>query len=301
MDFAITYVLPAAQAFIMFALGLGLTIPDFKRVFTDGKIVVVGLFCQLMIVPAVAFAIVLAFDLSPMLSVGVMLLSFCPGGVSSNMISKMSHGDLALSVSLTAVTSLMAFITIPPLLALSMQYFLAEAAPDISIAGLSFRTFLLTTVPVMAGVTIRHLFTSFTLKVERHLDRLAVSIWLVLVLGLFWANRGLIAETFATLGPSLMIMPAILMIVGWYAARLINAGPTRRKTISVETSIQNSPLGITLSGIIMGGTASGFSEMVLPSAAYSMTMYMVALPAVMLFRRINDDASTGLVQQRAST
>ena len=115
MDFAINVVVPAAQAFIMFSLGLGLRLIDFRRVFTGGRAILVGVVCQIVLLPVIAFGVVTYFELKPIFAAGVMLLSFCPGGVSSNVISKLSRGDLALSVSLTAVTSLMAFITVPPL------------------------------------------------------------------------------------------------------------------------------------------------------------------------------------------
>ncbi len=285
MDFAIQVILPAAQAFIMFSLGLGLTLADFGRVFKGGKAILVGILCQIVLLPIVAFGVVLAYDLPPVLAAGTMLVAFCPGGVSSNVMTKLARGDLALAVSLTAVTSLIAFMTVPPLAALAILHFMGEAAPEFSISDLAVFTFVLTTVPVMTGVLVRFVFSRFAMRVEKFLSNLAVSLWLLLLAFLFVGNWDLVKTSFPVLGPALMTLPLVLMIIGWASGRVLGVSKTQSKTLSIETSIQNSPLGVALAGAIMG-TTTGISELALPSGLYSITMYVVALPAIIMFRRI---------------
>jgi BASS family bile acid:Na+ symporter len=285
MDFAIQVILPLAQAFIMFSLGLGLTTADFGRVFRGGKAIVIGVICQIVLLPIVAFGVISAFNLPPILAAGGMLLAFCPGGVSSNVISKLSRGDLALAVSLTAVTSLIAFMTIPPLAALTIRHFMGETAPEFSIGNLSLITFILTTVPVMSGVLVRHFMSGFAIRVEKKFNTAALSLWFVLLIFLFLGNLDLVALTFREMGVALMVLPAILMLLGWFTGRILGVSRTQSKTLSIETSIQNSPLGVALAGIIMG-TTTGVSELALPSGLYSITMYLIALPAIFLFRQI---------------
>lgn len=285
MDFAINVVVPAAQAFIMFSLGLGLTVSDFERVFKGGRAVVLGVIGQVVLLPVIAFATISVFDLSPVFAAGTMLLAFCPGGVSSNVISKLSRGDLALSVSLTAVTSLLAFITVPPLATWAVFHFMGEAAPDFTIGEVALFTFLLTTVPVLTGVAIRQAFPVAASRVEGILSTLAVLLWAVLILGIFFASRNLILSMMPVLGPALMTLPFALLLLGYFVGRLFGISVYQSKTLAVETSVQNSPLGIALAGVIMG-TTSGMSELALPSALYSVTMYLVVVPAIFVFRRL---------------
>lgn len=288
MDFAIQVILPMAQAFIMFSLGLSLTVGDFARVFRQGKVLAIGVICQVVILPVIAFGIVLLFDLPPVLAAGTMLLAFCPGGVSSNVISQISKGDLALAVSLTTFTGLIAFITVPPLAALAILYFMGEAAPEFSILGLSVFTFILTTVPVMTGVIVRHVMPNLAIRIERPLNVTAVTLWVVLVLFLFAGNWELLIRAVTTTLPALLTLPIVLMILGWSAGRLMGVNRTQSKTLSIETSIQNSPLGVALAGAIMGPVATGgMSELSYPTGLYSLTMYIVVLPAVLMFRRMD--------------
>lgn len=287
MEFAIQVILPLAQAFIMFSLGLSLTVGDFARVFRGGKALAIGVLCQVIVLPIVAFGIVLAFDLPPVLAAGTMLLAFCPGGVSSNVISQLSRGDLALAVSLTTFTGLIAFVTVPPLAAMAIQYFMQETAPEFSILGLSIFTFMLTTVPVLTGVLVRHFASSFAIRVERPLNFIAVSLWVVLVLFLFAGNWELLQRSLTVALPALLSLPIVLMIIGWSVGRLLGVSRTQSKTLSIETSIQNSPLGVALAGAIMGPVAGGgMTELAYPVGLYSLTMYIVVVPAMLVFRRI---------------
>lgn len=299
MDFAINVVVPAAQAFIMFSLGLGLTVADFSRVFSGGRAVVLGVVGQVILLPLVAFAMVKLFGLSPVFAAGTMLLAFCPGGVSSNVISKLSKGDLALSVSLTAVTSLLAFITVPPLATWAVLHFMGEAAPDFTIGEVALFTFLLTTVPVLMGVAIRHVFPNGAARIEGGLSNVAVGLWAVLILGIFYGSRDLILSLMPVLGPILLMLPFALLLLGLFVGRLFGLNIYQSKTLSVETSVQNSPLGIALAGVIMG-TTTGMSELALPSALYSVTMYLIVIPAIFLFRRMGLQSTSNYAVEKNS-
>ncbi|WP_170755695.1 bile acid:sodium symporter family protein [Ruegeria lacuscaerulensis] len=285
MDFAINVVVPAAQAFIMFSLGLGLEIDDFRRVFRRRTAFAIGAFSQIVLLPIAAFCVIMAFNLPPVMAAGLMLLSFCPGGVSSNVITKLSRGDLALSVSMTAVTSVMAFITVPPLATWSVLYFMGESAPDFSFFEIAIFTFLVTTLPVITGIIVRHLFNNMARRLEHPLQNTAVVFWALLILALFVANRDLIIAYMPTLGYSTMTLPLVLMLIGLAFGKILGLNKSEGKTVGIETSVQNSPLGITLA-IVITGTSSSLGEvpMALPSALYSITMYLVVLPFMFYFR-----------------
>lgn len=299
MDFAINVVVPAAQAFIMFSLGLGLEIDDFRRVFRRRTAFAIGAFSQIVLLPIAAFCVIMAFSLPPVMAAGLMLLSFCPGGVSSNVITKLSRGDLALSVSMTAVTSVMAFLTVPPLATWSVLYFMGESAPDFSFFEIAIFTFLVTTLPVITGIIVRHLFNSMARRLERPLQNTAVAFWALLILALFVANRDLILTYMPTLGYSTMTLPFVLMLIGLAFGKILGLSKTEGKTVGIETSVQNSPLGITLA-IVITGTSSSLAEvpMALPSALYSITMYLIVLPFMFYFRwRSREDAVQGVAAE----
>lgn len=285
MDFAINVVVPAAQAFIMFSLGLGLEIDDFRRVFSRRTAFAIGAFSQIVILPLTAFVVVLILDMPPVMGAGLMLLSFCPGGVSSNVITKLSRGDLALSVSMTAVTSVIAFITVPPLATWSVLYLMGEQAPDFSFFEIAIFTFLVTTLPVLTGVFVRAVLNRLARRLEKPLQNIAVVFWVLLVAALFFANRDVLIENMPSLGYATMLLPFALILIALTVSRVLGLTGTESKTVAIETSVQNSPLGITLA-IVITGTSTNFAEvpLALPSAMYSLTMYIVVLPFMFFFR-----------------
>ncbi|MBD3662673.1 bile acid:sodium symporter family protein [Sulfitobacter sp. TSTF-M16] len=283
MDFLINVVLPLSLAIIMLSLGIGLTWADFARVARYPRAFAVGAVSQVVLVPLAALLVVTLFGLPGELAVGFMLISFCPGGVTSNMISKLSRGDVALSVSLTAVISLLSILTVPVLAAWAVSRFMGDAAPDVSVTSLAIAMFLITTLPVLIGVAIRHLAPVFADRVEPVLSTLATVLFVVIVIAALAGNWSTFVENLPLLGPALITLNAGLMIIGFVLAALAGLAWQARKTISVETGIQNATLGITLAALITG-QPEGFSPMALPSAIYGITMYFVALPFVAWFR-----------------
>ncbi|WP_109313345.1 bile acid:sodium symporter family protein [Ruegeria sp. AU67] len=284
MDLLISVGLPLSLAIIMLSLGVGLEVADFRRVLSRRYPFAIGALCQVVLLPVAAFVTVTLFALPPEIAVGFMILSFCPGGVTSNILSKLAKGDVALSVSLTAVISLLSMVTVPFLAAWSVNYFMGDAAPEVSISGLAIAMFLITSLPVALGVTLRSFATDFAKRIEPALSKLATVLFVLIVVAALAGNWQLFVDNLGVMGAGLISLNIALLLIGLGLARAANLSWNESKTVSIETGIQNSTLGITLAALITA-TESGFSPLALPSAVYGITMYVVALPFILWFRR----------------
>ncbi len=284
MDLLINVGLPISLAIIMLSLGVGLEIADFRRVLNRKYPFAIGAVCQVVLLPIAAFATVKLLGLPPEIAVGFMLISFCPGGVTSNILTKLAKGDVALSVSLTAVISILSILTVPILAAWSITYFMGENAPEVSISGLAIAMFLITTLPVAIGVSIRRFATGFANRIEDGLTKAASVLFVLIVLAAIAGNWQLLVENFAIMGTGLIFLNIALLLIGLGIARAANLSWPECKSISIDTGIQNATLGITLAALITG-TQSGFSPLALPSAVYGVTMYAVVLPFLVWFRK----------------
>ena len=285
MDVLISVVLPLGLAFIMFTLGVGLTSADFARVGQRPLAFFIGALNQSILLPLVTFICVLAFGIRAEMAVGFMILAACPGGVTSNVISKLAKGDVALSVSLTAVISLASVVTVPLILGLSMGYFMGDAAPEIDITKTAVTMFALTVVPVTLGLGARAIAPAAMTRAEPKLSAVATILFAVIVLAALAANWALFVENIVVIGPALLVLLAALTTIGFVVPRLLGRSVTEAKTISVETGVQNSTLGIAVAAIIVGGEG-GFTAYALPSAVYGILMYLIILPVVLKYRRI---------------
>lgn len=289
MDILINVGLPVSLAIIMLSLGVGLEVEDFRRVARRRFAFAIGALSQVVLLPVVTFAVTLAFGLPPEIAVGFMLLSFCPGGVTSNILTKLARGDVALSVSLTAVISLLSILTVPVLAAWSVAYFLGETGPRVNITSLAFAMFMITTLPVALGVTTRAMFPGFAERINTPLARLAVVLFMLIVIAALAGNWQLFLDNLPIMGLALVALILLLMGLGAGLARVAGLTVLEMRTISIETGIQNSTLGITLAALITG-VSDGFSTLALPSAVYGILMYVVALPVIGLMRRHRGDA-----------
>jgi BASS family bile acid:Na+ symporter len=285
VDVLISVVLPLGLAFIMFTLGVGLTPADFARVGQRPLAFFIGALNQSILLPLVTFLCVLAFGIRAEMAVGFMILAACPGGVTSNVISKLAKGDVALSVSLTAVISLASVVTVPLILGLSMGYFMGDAAPEIDITKTAVTMFALTVVPVTLGLGARAVAPAAMTRAEPKLSAVATILFAVIVLAALAANWALFVENIVVIGPALLVLLAALTTIGFVVPRLLGRSVTEAKTISVETGVQNSTLGIAVAAIIVGGEG-GFTAYALPSAVYGILMYLIILPVVLKYRRI---------------
>lgn len=290
MDILVNVVLPLGLAFIMFSLGIGLTVDDFKRVAKRPVAFFTGAVCQIVLVPVVAFVLIQLFGLTAELAVGVMILSFCPGGVTSNIICKLAKGDVALSVSLTAVVSLLSIVTVPIFVAWAVTHFMGSAAASVSITGLAISVFLITTLPVLIGILVRHFASHFAAASERLISMIATILFVVIVVAALAANWALFVENLLVLGPALIALNVVLIFVGSVIAKLLGRTLHELKTIAIETGVQNSTVGIAI-GTLIAAEATGFSAFSLPSAVYGITMYFVTLPVILGFRSMNSGGS----------
>lgn len=283
MDILVSVVLPLSLAVIMLSLGVGLTPADFKRVAERGWVFAIGATCQIVFIPVVAYLVILLFGLTGAMAAGVMLLAFCPGGVTSNVVSRLANGDVALSVSLTALVSLLSIVTVPLMVGWAVVHFMGENAPDFSVTSLAVAMFLITALPVGMGMSIRYFFPRFSDRIEPKLLVLASILFVVIILAAIASNWGLFVENFASIGPALAVLNVVTMVGGLAIAAAMGLTVAEQRTISIEVGIQNGTLGITLAPMIVG-VAGGIPTIGLPSAVYGAIMYLTAIPFVLWLR-----------------
>ena len=284
MGWLLTVFLPLSLAVIMFTLGLGLTLADFKRVVVQPKAFTIGVIGQVILLPIIAFALILAFGITGELAVGMMILSFCPGGVTSNILAKLALGDVALSVSLTGIVSLLSILTVPALVWFSVSYFMGTAAPEVNVTSLALSMFVITAVPVLIGVALRHYAPGFSLKAEAILSKIATGLFIVIVIGALAANWQVFIDNLPSLGPALIVLNVVLLLAGGALGRLFGLDGQEVKTVAIETGIRNATLGITVGSLIVAG-AEGLTPYSLPSGVYGITMYLVTIPFVLWVRK----------------
>lgn len=277
--------LPLALAYIMFTLGTGLKLSDFKVIVNHPKAFIVGLVNQIIFVPLVALAVVLFMSPPPAIAFGIMLISFCPGGVTSNMLTYYAKGNVALSVALTGVVSLLSVVTLPILITLAFNHFMQDQAGSISALKIGVVMFLLTTLPVTLGMLARYKFTDFMVRRSSILNGLASLFFVLIVFAAIATNWQLLQEQLASIGFELVFIIVILFALSILTSKAMNLSWFDTKTISIETSIQNSTTAITLAPIIMG--VSTLPVIALPAAVYGVLMYVVALPVIALIRNKN--------------
>jgi len=273
----ISTLLPAGLAFIMFALGLKLSIVDFRRVFAYPVAVGLGLLAQTLLLPLTAFGITVLFDLEPETAVGLMILAACPGGVTAAMITDLSRGDTCLSITLTACTSLLSFVTVPIIVGLSLAHFLGAAAPvDYPMGQAIGSLFLITLVPVAAGVLFNH-YRWLLPAAAKMIGGLATAVFLAIVFVTFFTEWPSITAHFTTVGPAILVLNVATMATGallGVAGRLPTAG---RIALAVECGIQNSALGITVAVSLLS-----VSGLAVPSVIYAFLMNITALALVIV-------------------
>lgn len=283
MDSLLTVFLPLSLAVIMFSLGLGLTIADFQRVAVRPFAFAVGIANQMVLLPIFAFFIAIMSGLPGDLALGLMILAFCPGGVTSNILTKFARGDVAMSISLTAVSSLAAVVTVPVLVALAARHFMGIDAPAINVTSLAISMALITALPVALGLALRHFAPGPAIRIEPVLGKIAAVLFVVIVIGALASNWKVFVENLPVLGPSLVALNVVLLAVGYGSARLLQLPRPTASAIAIETGTQNATLGIAI-GSIIAAQATALPVFSLPSGVYGITMYLVVLPFI-LWRR----------------
>lgn len=277
MNPVISMLLPAGLAFIMFALGLKLKIDDFRRVLTYPVAVGLGLVAQTVLLPVTAFAIARLFDLAPETAVGLMILAACPGGVTAAMITDLSRGDTCLSITLTACTSLLSFITVPVIVGLSLTYFLGQGAPvDYPMGQAIGSLFLITLAPVAAGLVLNEAGW-LTAGIAQAIGRLATVVFLVIVFVTFYTEWPSITEHFSAVGPAILLLNVTTMATGAVLGIVGRLPTPGRIALAVECGIQNSALGITVAVSLLS-----VSGLAVPSVIYAFLMNITALVLIVV-------------------
>lgn len=273
-------VLPLALAFIMFALGLGLTFDDFARVARNPRDFLVGALAQIVLLPVVAFALVSIWNLPPELALGVMIIAAAPGGVTSNILTAFGRGDVALSISLTAVISLLSVVTIPAVVVFSYARLIGGDAGDVSVASTAISVFVIVTVPVLIGLAVRHFAGSFAVRAEPVARRISAVLFVLVLAGAIYQERSNIVTYFAQAGLVTLALNVIMMVLAYGIARLFASGPTQRISISLECGLQNGTLAIAVATLLFEG-----GLVTVPAATYSLIMFATALVFIALLRR----------------
>lgn len=275
MNMVTDVVLPGALAFIMLSMGLSLRIADFQRVLVQPKAACVGLFAQMVLLPLIAFALVLAwravFGLDPSLAVGFVIIAACPGGVTSNLMTHLAKGDTALSISLTAVSSVLSALTIPLIVNAATGMFLGAEAPPLPILGTVAGVFVIVTLPVLVGMAVRGVASQTAERIEPFCRRTAVVLFVIIVLAAVALEWRLLADHFADVVPLVLLLNLVTMAVGWCAARGACLPRDRAIAISLEAGLQNGTLAVLIAATFLAD-----ETMVVPGATYSILMFFTA-------------------------
>lgn len=274
-------VLPLALAFIMFALGLGLTFADFARVATRPRDFLVGAVAQIILLPAIAFLLVSVWTLPPELALGVMIIAAAPGGVTSNILTAFARGDVALSISLTAVISLLSVITIPLIVVFSYTQLIdGDGAKDISVTGTAISVFIIVTVPVVIGLFVRRWAEGFAVQFEPIARMISTVLFVLVLVGAIVQERANIVEYFAQAGLITLVLNVVMMLTAYLVAKLFASGQAQRVAISIECGLQNGTLAIAVAALLFGGGLAA-----VPAATYSLIMFATALIFIVIIRR----------------
>ena len=277
MNIVTDVVLPIALAFIVFSLGLGLSISDFSRIFVKPKEFFVGFISQLIILPLIALILVFIWPLSPEIAIGVMILAAAPGGATSNILTSFARGDVALSISLTAVISILSVITIPLILGISLSLLGTNLASEgISLMDIALKMFLIVTVPVLIGMLLKNILSSF----ENIAKKISTVLFFLVLLGAVLAERENVVSYFAQAGLITLILNILMMLIAYYLSKSLISNIPQQRAITFECGLQNGTLAIVVANVFFDGGAY-----LIPAATYSLIMYATALPYIYYLRR----------------
>ena len=273
-------VLPIALAFIMLSLGLGLTVGDFARVAKQPRDFLVGAVAQVVLLPVAAFVLVSIWPLAPELALGVMIIAAAPGGVTSNLLTAFGRGDVALSISLTAIVSLLSIVTIPFIVVFSYTQLVGGDAGDVSIAQTALGVFLIVTLPVLIGLAVRRWAAGFATRVQPNARRISALLFVLVLAAAIYQEHENALEYMGQAGPVTAVLNVVMMALAYLLARFLASGPRQRISISIECGVQNGTLAIAVSTLLFDGGLT-----VVPAATYSLIMFGSALIFIALLRR----------------
>ena len=279
----VTKIAPIALALIMLTLGLGLTTSDFTRVIKQPKDFLIGLICQVILLPIIAFVLIKILNVQPALALGVMIIAAAPGGVTSNILTKFANGDVALSVSLTAIISLLSILTVPFIVIKSADLLdINYLSKEISMSGISIKMFLVVTLPVVIGMLIRKFAQDFIIKRTALIEKISLTLFIIVFISIWLEEWDNIIMYISRAGVITLILNVTMMVLGFYVAKIFASGVEQRKCISLECGLQNGTLAVFVSTQI-------FDDIIylIPTASYALIMFVTSIIFVLLLKKIN--------------
>ena len=277
----VTKIAPIALALIMLGLGLGLTGKDFLRVIQNPRDFFVGLICQLILLPIVAYILISIFNTSVEIALGVMIIAAAPGGVTSNVLTKFARGDVALSISLTAIISLVSIISVPFIIFTSADLLgITNISSEITMTGIAFKMALVVTIPVLIGMIIRKFAENFVTSNISLIEKITSGLFVIVFLSIFIEERENIFSYLAQAGTIILILNVSMMILAYYIAKTFATGLEQRKCIALEVGLQNGTLAVFVATSI-------FDDVVylVPTAAYALLMYITGFIFIYFLRK----------------
>ena len=273
---------PVCLAIIMFGLGLGLTTSDFTRLLKTPRDFFVGFLSQVILLPVIAFGLILIIPMPIEIAMGVMIIAAAPGGVTSNVLTKFANGDVALSITLTAIVSLLAIFIVPLIVFNSANFIGVEITKEISMKSIAVKMFFVVTVPVLFGMIVRTLMTDFIISKTLIIQRLSIILFLIVFISIWVEEWDRIVSFIARAGLVTGILNLVMIFVGYYVAKMFATGVAQRKCISLECGLQNGTLAVVVATQL-------FDEMVfmVPTAAYALIMFLTSIFFVLIVRKIN--------------
>ncbi len=266
----------------MFGLGLGLTLTDFKRVITIPRDFFIGFLGQVIILPIIAFILIHIISMPPEIALGVMVIAAAPGGVTSNILTKFANGDVALSVTLTAVVSLLSVITVPLIVYNSASFLGFEITKEISMINIAAKMFFVVTIPVIFGMIVRSLMTDFIVSKTLLVQRLSVILFLVVFISIWVEEWDRIISFITRAGLVAFILNMTMIFIGYYMAKFLASGLEQRKCISLECGLQNGTLAVFVATQLWDNIV-----FMVPTAAYALIMFVTSIIFVLIVRKIN--------------
>jgi bile acid:Na+ symporter, BASS family len=277
----VTKIAPLGLALIMLGLGMSLTIKDFTRVIKFPKDFFVGFICQMLVLPIIAFSLIKLLNTPLELALGVMIIAAAPGGVTSNVLTKFANGDVALSITLTAIISLISIITVPFIILLSIDLLnINYIAKEFSMISISLKMFFVVTVPVLIGMIIRHFAKNLILNNVRLIQKTSIALFVLVFIAIYIEEWDNIVSFIKQAGLIALILNIVMMIVGFYVAKFFTSGAPQQRCISLECGLQNGTLAVFVSTQL-------FDEMVyiVPTAAYALVMMVTSLFFVYIVKK----------------
>ena len=277
----VTKIAPIALALIMLGLGLGLKVEDFTRVLKNPKDFLVGLICQLIILPIVAYLLIIILKTPIELALGVMIIAAAPGGVTSNVLTKFANGDVALSISLTAIISLISIISVPLIIFQSASLLgITNISQEITMTGIALKMALVVTVPVILGMIIRKFLDNFISSKVSIINKINAFLFLIIFAAIWIEERENIINYLRQAGLIVLILNVAMMFIAYYLAKTFASGIEQRKCISLECGLQNGTLAVFVSTQL-------FNDIIymIPTAAYALIMYITAFIFLLIVKR----------------